>query len=184
MDVSPEESNADDIVSVANTDINCSFTDPEIHPNGQNNVVVFYGGVPHAIEAGKTRLMPRYLAEHYKLHLVDHLLTKQNKQVNDPSRKELEKQIILETVESFQAPEIKVPGEVTAEKVEAINESIVPATTSTPPETVTLPPIEEGVKQLPTRRELFEECKTLGIETSPHDKVEKLLERIKTFSGV
>lgn len=173
----------EDIVSVANTDINCSFIDPEIHPNGQNNAVVLYGGVPHAIEAGKTRLMPRYLAEHYRLHLVDHLLIKQNKQVNDPSRKELEKQVILETVETFQAPETKTEAVTVAEKVENLNELV-----TTPPEapTIELPPIEvvPEVKQLPTRNELLEECKTLGIETSPHDTVPKLLERIKTFSGV
>src|SRR4030042_5843829 len=177
--VDSPEPNADDIVSTANTDINCSFTDPEVHPQGQNIVTVSYSGVPHSIEAGKTRLMPRCLAEHYRKHLVDHLLTKQIKQVNDPSRKELEKQIILETVESFQAPEPKPAGEVVAEKVEAINAPV----TATATETVELPP-EEVVKQLPTRRELFEECKTLGIETKTADTVEKLLERIKTFSGV
>jgi hypothetical protein len=175
MEVSP-----DDIVSVANTDINCDFTDPEIHPNGQNSAVVLYGGVPHAIEAGKTRLMPRYLAEHYRLHLVNHLLTKQNKQVNDPGRKELEKQVILDTVESFQAPELKPEAVVVAEKVEEMNEPV----TTTATETVEPPPVEEPIKQLPTRRELFEECKTLGIETRPNDTVEKLFERIRTFSGV
>jgi len=61
----------------------------------------YYGGKPFTLKPGEKRVMPRYLADHFVKHLLDHMLneeaqrTKNNSIFKNPAkRKELTDQIV------------------------------------------------------------------------------------------
>ena len=91
--------NAYDSILVANIDIGCSDESVDIvkvsmrnvDPEGNASTSVFdkeeswnhehyfqvkFDGKPYQIEPGKTKYLPRFVAEHFAKHLADHLLQK------------------------------------------------------------------------------------------------------------
>jgi hypothetical protein len=184
----PEEvlvkQNIQDLVEIANIDISCELPDPDVHPQGTDTFVVSFDKVPHSIKAGQTRTFPRYLADHYKKHLADHLLIKQGLLVSDPKeRPKIEAEIDKGVKETYSAPKPETEGEVIAKQVTEAN---VPAPTPEPPKPISTPPVAEPKTVAPkrTRKELFAECKELGIETTQYDKVDDLIQKIQVWSGV
>jgi hypothetical protein len=174
--------NVQDLIEIANIDIGCQLEDPEVHPQGQDSFVVSFDKVPHSINAGETRVFPRYLADHYARHLADHLLIKSEKQINDPrERPKIIEEIYKGVRESYAAPAEPTQGEVIAEKVEKAN--VETPVKEYKPEPEDKPaPVLEPVKPKRTRKELFAECKELGIETKGNETVDALMEKIKVWS--
>lgn len=97
--MTPQETNAYDSVLVANIDIGCSDVSVDIIKvsnrlvDDQGNVSsqiydkheqwshkdffqVKFDGKPYQIEPGRTKHLPRFVAEHFAKHLADHLLQK------------------------------------------------------------------------------------------------------------
>jgi hypothetical protein len=175
--------NIQDLVEIANIDIACELPDPDVHPQGIETFVVSFDKIPHSVEAGQTRIFPRYLADHYAKHLADHILTRQKLSVNDPrERPKIIEEIYKGVKESYAAPRSETEGEVIAKQVTEAN---VPAPK---PEPISTPPVAEAKAEPPkpkrTRKELFAECKELGIETTGYEKVDDLIEKIQVWSGV
>ena|SRR3990167_727706 len=194
------QGNPHDIVEIFNSDINCTLEDPEIHPQGKNSVVIHFGRRSEAptvihIEAGKTRLVPRYLGEHFKNHLTDHLLTVREKTISDPvERPKIEKEIFLGIKEDFGEvnPPIRVEDRPLEESVVIEPPSVVTTTvlptaevsTSETTATSETKPVEdqEASQPLPTRKELFNELKVLGVETTGKENVATLMKMIEEFA--
>ena len=169
--------NIQDLVEIANIDISCDLEDLDVHPQGQESFVVAFDKVPHSINAGETRTFPRYLADHYKKHLADHLLIKQKLQVNDPKeRPKMEAEIDRGIKESYSAPRPETEGELVAKQVQEAN---VP-----PPPVVPTPVEKKPVPEKKTRAELFAECKELDIKTKGDETVDQLMEKIQVWAGV
>ena len=171
--------NIQDLIEIANIDISCDLPDPDVHPHGIDSLVVSFDKVPHEIKAGETRTFPRYLADHYVKHLVDHILTRSKKQVRDPSRGKIEAEAYRGVRESFSAPRTETQGEVVEKVVQEAN--VTPPPTPVPPPA---PKTTGPVKERPTREALFAETKELGIETKGDEKVDELIEKIQTWAGV
>ena len=192
--------NPHDIVKIFNSDINCILEDPEIHPQGKNSVIIHFGRrsenatVIH-IEAGKTRLVPRYLGEHFTKHLADHILTARKKTISDPlERPQIEKEIFLGIEEGF--GEVNTPTRIEARPLEESTPVppytvSIPVTTEETTTTANLPTIEvtqpettttSEAKPVPTRKELFNELAVLGIETTGKENVATLMKMVEEFA--
>ena len=180
------QSNPHDIVEIFNSDINCVLEDPEIHPQGKNSVIVHFGRrsenatVIH-VEAGKTRLVPRYLGEHFTKHLTDHILTSRKLTISDPrERPKIEQEIFLGIKEGF--GEVNPPTIVEElpleEAVPVVTTTILPTAEVSSSETTTPP----EAKPVPTRKELFNELKVLGVETTGKENVAQLLKLVEEFA--
>lgn len=79
------------------------------------------GNYPYTIPAGQIKRFPRFLAEHALKHLIDKILTKQKKRINNEvDRIELASQIVVEE-ETFQQKPTRNSAEVLAEEVESMN---------------------------------------------------------------
>jgi len=185
---SPEvlvKQNIQDLIEIANIDISCDFPDPDVHPQGIDSFVVAFDKVPHSINAGETRVFPRYLADHYAKHLVDHLLRKQDLQVKDPSRPKILEEIYRGVKESYSAPKPETQGEIVAKQVQEVNIPPSPVVSTPASETTEVSGEKAGfTKERPTRKELFAECKELGIETKGDEKVDELVTKIQLWAGV
>ena len=166
--------NVEDLVEIANIDISCDLPDPEVHPQGVDSFVVDWDGVPHVINAGETRTFPRYLADHYKKHLADHILIKKELQVNDPKERPIiEAEIDRGVKESYAAPRTETQGEVIAKQVQKANPAPLPT-----------PVAKKPAPAKKTRAELFAECKELGVETKGNETVDELTTKIQVWAGV
>lgn len=173
-----------DIVEVANIDLACELEDPEVHPNGTGSFVVYYGrrvdsagrptnAAPFIIEAGKTRMFPRYIAEHYAKHLADHMLTAKEIDINHKvERPKLLTEIIRGIRESSVDP-------AQPEVVQVDNIPLKEPVVKTPEVKLVEPEVKVEVKPVPTRRQLFNELKVLGVKTTGKEPVDTLLEMIK-----
>ena len=70
--------------------------DPEYQGSRADYFEVRYDGEPLRIPPGETRVLPRYLAEHFAKHLADYILTRNGQMVHDELlRAPLLSQIIL-----------------------------------------------------------------------------------------
>lgn len=79
------------------------------------------GNPPYSIPAGEARRFPRFLAEHALKHLIDKILTKQDKKINNEvARQELASQIVIEE-ESFQRESQPSEAERLRAEVEKLN---------------------------------------------------------------
>jgi hypothetical protein len=127
----PQESEQD-IIIVRNVDIDCDFVDESDGSDHHQGFSVKWGGHPHTIRAGATRLMPRFVADHYAKHLTDHILlkeeavTKKTGILNDARRRKSVIESILIGVEQFHyADTALTPGEATARLIDDLNEEEV-----------------------------------------------------------
>lgn len=84
-----------------------------------DHFLVKFDGHPFKIKAGETRLMPRYVAEHYAKHLANHILQKREIRegkggwVNHPTeRPKILKQIVLGVEQYFYDDEENLDREV------------------------------------------------------------------------
>ncbi|KKM82850.1 hypothetical protein LCGC14_1315280, partial [marine sediment metagenome] len=143
--------NIQDLIEIANIDISCNLPDPDVHPQGIDSFVVSFDKIPHSINAGETRVFPRYLADHYVKYLADHILTKSKKQVKDPSRKGIEEEIYKGVKESYSSPKPETQGEVVNKVVQEANPPPTPIAPIQEPEPTPLP--EEPVPEKKTRAE-------------------------------
>lgn len=131
-----------DIIEVENIDLNCDEVQQEVirtskrvqdPETGQwstlyeEQVYEFNHGDyfqclwdlrPFRIEPGKTRLMPRYIAEHYAKHLANHMLGKEERQSgrqgliqSNVARPRMLARIMKRVVEYYQQGELLTPGE-------------------------------------------------------------------------
>lgn len=167
-----------DIIEVANIDLACELEDPEVHPNGTGSFVVYYGrtvdssgqavnAAPIIIEAGKTRMFPRYLADHFADNLADHMLTARELNTDNPvERPKLLAEIYRGVKESFAGAPI--PQTVAVDNAPLKEPEVV----------VKEPEVKVEVKPVPTRRQLFNELKVLGVKTTGKEPVDTLLEMI------
>ena len=170
--------NVQDLIEIANIDISCDLPDPDVHPQGVESFVVAWDSVPHLINAGETRTFPRYLADHYKKHLADHILTRKNLQVNDPKERPIiEAEIDRGVKESYSSPRTETQGEQVAKQVQEAN----PAPLPTP---IEKPEPKKPVPAKKTRKELFAECTELGVETKGDETVDELTTKIQVWAGV
>ena len=172
------QANAHNIVEVYNSDINCLLEDPEVHPQGKDTFVTHYDRSvnpnPIIVEAGKTKMFPKYIAEHFKKHLADHILTSQKLPITSPKRAEIEAEIIRgeQPAFSYQAvPEVPIsPLEETKTEL---------------PTPIELDTKEElQVRERPTRNELKLELDKLGITYKPYETLDQLEAKIKQFAGL
>lgn len=121
------QSHEQDLIIVRNIDIDCDFVDDEGNDHSQA-FSVKWGGIPHSIRPGATKLMPRFLADHYAKHLTDHILTKEQNitkkigLVNDAKRRKAVIESILVGVEQFYMGDVDIEaGEAVARQVEQLN---------------------------------------------------------------
>lgn len=140
-----------DVLIVRNIDVDCSdesievidravsFTEPgndianrmqygsEFHEwNHAEYFEVRYDGQPFRIAPGATRMMPRYIAEHYAKHLADHILGKQDTKKktlvnNAGARAKVLSEIILRVEQYYQHDTFMSPGQYGAQQVEQLN---------------------------------------------------------------
>ena len=196
MDQTTNVTSPNDILRVANIDVNCSLNDPECHPEGQDKFTAVYAKNPYTIEAGKARLFPRFIAEHFAKHLTAHILISQEKPISDnKERPLLLKQILLGVEESFSAAPEMSEGEKIAAEVDKLEEKVEvtepvaptgfvePAGTpvAEEPQEIEEPKEEAPMEQRPTLRELKEEASKLGISYKKNVTVDQLLNLIKAF---
>lgn len=189
--------NPHDIVEVANIDIDCNLEDPEVHPNGKGSFVVYYGRrvdssgqignqTPISIDAGKTRMFPRYLANHYAKHLANHMLHARELQVSDRrERPKLMQEIIRGVKESFAGvpQSVEVDAAPPREPIITVSEAErVVKETKTREKKLAEPVITEGAKPKPTRKQLFAELKVLGVETTGRENVDDLMKKVEKFA--
>ena len=113
--------NIQDLIEIANIDISCDLPDPDVHPQGIDSFVVAFDRVPHSINAGETRIFPRYLADHIAKHMADHILTKSKKLVRDATRPKILEEIYRGVKESYSAPKLETQGEIVAKQVQEAN---------------------------------------------------------------
>lgn len=172
--------NIQDLVEIANIDISCNLPDPDVHPQGIDSFVVAFDRVPHSINAGETRIFPRYLADHIAKHMADHILVKQKKLIKDVTRPKILEEIYRGIKESYSAPRPETQGEIVNKVVQEAN---VPPPTLKPTSEDT-PPLKTPIPEKKTRATLFAECKELGIETKGDEKVDELVTKIRVWSGV
>lgn len=184
-----EKESVNDILRVANIDVNCSLNDPQVHPESQDKFVAYWAKNPYVIEAGKTRLFPRFIANHYAKHLADHILTSRELSVADPKERPLLiKQIILGVEESFSAAPEMTEGEKIAAEVNKLDEKVEVTEPVNPTGFVETEKVKEKqdesatpTEQRPTLRELKEEADKLGIGYKKNVTVDQLLNLIKSF---
>ena len=128
---SPQEHNPHDVMVVCNID--------------KEDFTVKWDGNPYTIEAGSTRMMPRFLAVHYAKHLVDCIInrTPKNKTSNQELRKKLGEQIIVGLADEYVPEKVKTLPDV----VDNLNV-----------------PEEVGeVDELPTKKELLKMAEAKGL---------------------
>ena len=223
----PEKS-PEDVLVVHNIDIDCdevsTYTATEVlsikYPEGEQpirdyseNVTtidhskgfgVLYGGRLFTIAPGATRNLPRYIAEHYAKHLIDHILCKRDKDGklnlinNEQERAKLLSQIIIDEELLYDN------GAVTQTKVKTISREKdedyleLPEDDDVEPnglikddlpevsETEILQQKDEQVsigKVKTSRQQLMKDCKTLGIKFTVKETNEELISKIDKFSG-
>ena len=181
------QANAHNIVEVYNSDINCLLEDPEVHPQGKDTFVTHYDRSvnpnPIIVEAGKTKMFPKYIAEHFKKHLADHILTSQKLPITSPKRVEIEAEIIRGEQPAFSYQAIP---ETPPQPLEETKTEFPPM--DTPQETaVELDTKEDSkteIKERPTRNELKSELDKLGITYKPYETLDQLEAKIKQFAGL
>lgn len=175
-----------DIIEIANIDLACELEDPEVHPNGPGSFVVYYGrkvdssgqpgnNAPIVIEAGKTRMFPRYMADHYARHLADHILTARKLNTNHKAeRPKILAEIYRGMKESFSGL-IQPKNEVTQ-----VNEPI-PVEETTPVKELVEPEVKvvDEIKPVPTKKSLFNELKVLGVKTTGKENVDTLISMVE-----
>lgn len=82
---------------------------------------VKWGGKPHIIKPGESKVYPRFLAEHFANKLADHVLTIQGKKVNDKTARNAVMGRILEEVVTFYEEDDRDDAELVYEQVEKAN---------------------------------------------------------------
>ena len=82
---------------------------------------VKWGGKPHVIRPGETKVYPRFLAEHYASKLADHMMMVTGKNLKDKiSRRKFMDKIMVEVV-SFYEDDDRDEGEIVFDRVEEVN---------------------------------------------------------------
>lgn len=125
-----------DSILVTNPDIGCDFEETVITPhqdpyiyNHSEYFQVLWGGQPHRVKPGETRIMPRFLAKHFAKHLADHILTKMEEKtgkaglMQSPTERPKVLATILLRVESFFAMS---PETTEGQKVEKMVDELNP----------------------------------------------------------
>lgn len=124
-----------DSILVANPDTDCDFEESVITPhndpyvyNHRDYFQVLWGGQPHRIKPGETRIMPRFLAKHFAKHLADHLLMKKEEKENKSGlmqspteRPKMLATILLSVEDFFLSPTQTSEGEKVEKMVEQLN---------------------------------------------------------------
>lgn len=179
-----QKTDSQDIILVKNVDIDCSevtseivktsrrYQDPDTGQmssmyedipeewNHKDFFQVKWSGHPHRIEPGKTRRMPRYIAEHYAKHLADHMLGKMEKKLDKKGlitsmteRPKMLRQILVEVEEYFLQPVEETEGARGIAEVEALNRGERPVNVGAVPPpavgvlTADMPSLEDIVKK-------------------------------------
>lgn len=95
----------DDLVVVRNILIDDATIDPEYQGSRADYFEVRYDGEPLRIPPGETRVLPRYLAEHFAKHLADYILMREGHMVHDSLlRSPLLSKIILPLTDAKDTP--------------------------------------------------------------------------------
>lgn len=214
-----------DSVVIQNIDMDCSDTTTEYYkkmdkeededgnlvsvendiPEEFNHTEAFqtkYGGVIYSIPTGKTRRLPRYIAEKYAKELIDHLLYKKEEETgtrnlldNVKERQALLDKIIISedlldapmpVQDNMDIPDTKDSKVLKEEEIEYVDPVL--GVQGKEVETITLEDIhnapDEEIKDgttIRTRAELMTECKTLGLPVRRTDTTRDLLNKIKAF---
>ena len=142
-----QKSDPQDILIVKNIDVDCQEISTDVLPvtrvvidseTGQRSTIydqvveefnhaeyfqVKFSGKPFRVFPGKTRLMPRFIAEdHFAKHLADHILTKRGKPINSATeRPRVLKEIIVGVQEYYLQDEVLDEGGAAASQVETLN---------------------------------------------------------------
>lgn len=137
------ENNPHDVMVVCNID--------------KEDFTVKWDGNPYTVEAGCTRMMPRFLAVHFAKHLIDCVInrTPKSKTSDQSLRESLGNQIIVGLADEY-VPEKK------KELPDVVNELNVPEKEE----------IEEEKTPLPTKRELLDKAAARGLVVD--SKMEKM----------
>ena len=118
----------EDLISVFNTDFNCDEQDQENNYNHLDYFQVKWDGSPYRIKPGDTKLLPRYIAEHFAKHLITHLIEKEARSMDKTQggkekREKLKKEIFLDCLPYVEKiEEQKTEGEKVGELIKKINE--------------------------------------------------------------
>jgi len=192
MDDSKHKEHSQDIILVRNIDVNCQevtystigrtvkrvdedtkaeYTDYLTVPEEYNHSEYFmvkWGGQPMKIAPGQTKLLPRYIAEHYAKHLADHVLglreiaEKRVGLIQSPvERPKTLKEILVSVQTWFNDMGEVDEGLKIAEEVEKLNEG------------VNLSETDMGLVRNPTVGRLVQESKPLDEILAEAEKVDE-----------
>ena len=223
--------NVYDSVLCANIDIGCNATSVDVLKvsnrvvDDQGNVSsqiydkheqwnhkdffrVKFDGKPYEIEPGKTKHLPRFVAEHFAKHLADHLLQKMENETgrlglvqSAVERPKIINQILTELNDS--APEVSQPIQApeVIDNDPVVDEGVIPNTAigNLQPEPPTLAdllkvagedpdkvdriPLEDtslvdDKKPQPTRKQLIEMCYKQSIDITGVENKAQLIEKL------
>lgn len=200
-------SHPQDIVLVRNIHTDCDYFDDEEGYSHADAFMVRWDKTPFRIEVGQLRRFPRYLAEHYAKHLIDHILQKQEDEGkgkmmtrNLKLREKLHAEIFAEVEETY-ASDNRSAAEVEAQKIEALNKDFLAKTQQAyrgspmpegsrpagPDDAVVEEDVEDEVDMPPapvdystwSRPDLIREAKERGIKISATDKNVDLIAKLK-----
>lgn len=122
---------SDDIILVRNPHVGCAHFEEEEGYSHADKYLVRYNNVPFAVDAGSVKRFPRYLAEHFAKHLIDHILQQQEDEGkgmmlirNERKREELKKEIFADVEQTFEE-DTRTPAEVDAQKIDALNQDFL-----------------------------------------------------------
>jgi hypothetical protein len=164
---------------------------------------VLYGGRLFTIAPGMTRNLPRYIAEHFAKHLIDHLLNKRdldgrlNLINNEGEREKLYNQIIIDEEllynDAVSQTSVKTISRTKDDDYLELTEDddIEPnvAIKDESPEVTETEILKEKDEQVSigrvktSRQQLMKDCKTLGIKFTVKETNEELVSKIDKFSG-
>ena len=189
---------AEDIVLVKNIHLDSDCLDEEDGYSHRDRYQVRWNKMPFSVDAGSVKRFPRYLADHFAKHLIDHILQKQEDEGkgmmltrDERKRNALKEQIFADVEQTFEA-DVRSSAQVEAQKIDALNEDFlrkaqsalpsIPTESEEPEETeadeVDMPPPPENYSTW-TRPDLFREAKERGLKVKFTAKNAEIIQALK-----
>lgn len=154
------------------------------HWNHKDGFLVRWGKQPFSIKPGKTRVMPRYLANHYANHLSDHIFNKMvlRGEVKEGSRKFEKEKLINKIIIGVYEYHLQQPTLTEAEQAVKIVENLNKPESVVNNEEIPTTKKQKKEKKELTKEKLIESCEKLDIKLTGKESKAELKSKIKEFT--